>query len=217
MTFALGVLVSLLASVGMRSRLKSEADALTTGLPVDFGLKVGFTMSTDFGAVLMCDDKVVAEGYDHRQTFLKWIKMNAKTLSAQFPDVKEYGISAVTWTYSASEIYINAWEDPKKEVVLGFKVGMTGVGSLNPETTWARSQYSTGWSRYDDQKRVVFFTGVKIKFGWLGLAEEREPHWRGSGEDFLAETGDGRVAEVLVEYIGDNWDDIMEDEEQEED
>ena len=198
-------------------KFETEAGSLVAALPVDCDFKFQYSTSTDFGAVLMCDDKVVAEGFDHRQPFLDWIKTNAKAILQRCPDVKEYGVTAVTWTYSASDIHINAWQDPQTRVVLGLKAGVDGIGGVGPETSWIRKQHSTGWESYNDQKRVVFFTGVKVRFRWFGQKQERESHWRGASDNFVAELGEGEVAEAEVEYFGENWEDIEDDGEETED
>ncbi|KAF1363164.1 hypothetical protein EJ07DRAFT_104752 [Lizonia empirigonia] len=83
-----------------------EVDALSLGLPVDIGGAVGYTTKTDFGAVLMCDDKVESQGFDERQPFSTWLKSNSKAVLAKWPDVKRHGIIATTWTYAAEKIYI---------------------------------------------------------------------------------------------------------------
>ncbi|KAF2263249.1 hypothetical protein CC78DRAFT_534135 [Lojkania enalia] len=185
--------------------LEAGVGATAFGLPVDVSCVLKYSTPGDFGAVLMCDSDVVSEGFDFRDPFLVWLKQNAKALFAKYPDVKKHGICAVTWTYSSTDIHINAWEGANNSVTVGFKLGVAGVANVGPQTTWLRGHSSSGWSAWTDQKRVVFFTGVKIGKGILGLKEQHEKGWRGE-ESFMVE-GDEDVDDyrVDVELFGDDW------------
>lgn len=196
--------------------LETEAGALALGLPVDVGGAIEYQSKTDFGAILMCDDAVVADGFDVRDPFLSWLKKNSAALLADFPDVKKHGVCIATWTYSAASVHVNAWQGAEQKVVVGFKVGATGVGSLGPETSWYRGHASSGWSHFvDGQKRVVFFSGVKVTYGVFGPREQAEKQWRGLRSDkFLVQRqgddgaeGESCVAEV--EIFGDDYDEVM--------
>ena len=193
-----------------RLKLKGEADALSLSLPVDVGGAVEYSTKTNFGAVLMCDDKVESRGFELRRPFLAWLKQNSKVLLGKWPDVGEHGVIAATWTYSAVKVYIHAWEDAGKTVAVGFKVGATGVGGAEPEVSWHRARANEGWSRWDDRKRVVFFTGVKVKYNVFGTWGQDERKWRGDNEDefLVPEIGGDRYAEAEVEYFGDDSGDI---------
>ncbi|KAH7071334.1 hypothetical protein BKA63DRAFT_517745 [Paraphoma chrysanthemicola] len=190
--------------------LGGEVDALSLGLPVDIGGAVEYSTATDFGAILMCDDKVESQGFDEREPFLDWLKRNSKAVLARWPDVKKYGVIATTWTYSASKIYIQVWNDASKTVTLGFKLGATGIGGLEPETSWHRAHATTGWSRWDDEKRVVFFTGVKIKYNLFGNHEQAEKKWRGdNNKEFLVLGLEGeQFATANVDHFGDSYEQI---------
>lgn len=103
-------------------KLEGDAEALSIGLPADIGGLVQYNTNTDFGAVLMCDDEVVIEGYDFRNPFLAWLKRNSKELLKNYPDLKKYGVCAVTWTYSSTNIHIKAWANAGTAVTLGFNL-----------------------------------------------------------------------------------------------
>jgi hypothetical protein len=124
--------------------LEGEASALAQGLPVDAKVAVKYKTSTDFGAILMCDEEAVVEGYDHRDPFRAWLKQNAPTLLTNYPTVKKHGIYVATLTYSSSDIHIEVWQNPQKEITLGFKAGVTGVGSVGPSVKWMRASSSDG-------------------------------------------------------------------------
>lgn len=199
-------------------KLEGDVDALGLGLPADIGGIVQFSTNTDFGAVLMCDNEVVAEGYDLRNPFLVWLKENSKALLKSYPDLKKHGVCAVTWTYSSTNIHINVWENAATTVTVGFKLGMTGVGHASPETSWVRRRSGSGWSNWSDQKRVVFFTGVKLAFSVFGSREVSEGRWRGAGDDFMVgELNSGEICEAKVEFVGDEWEQIKSDEYDDED
>jgi hypothetical protein len=184
--------------------------AASLGLPADVSGAVKYNTKADFGAILMCDDKVEAQGYELRTPFLSWLKSNSKALLQKWPDIEEHGVVAATWTYSATQIYIHVWEDSDKTVAIGFKVGATGVGDAHSDTSWHRSLSSDGWSRWDDHRRVVFFTGVKIAYNFFGAHEEREKHWRSHHvkESVVIDHERKKVIEAKVELFGDDWEDI---------
>jgi hypothetical protein len=201
-----------------RINLEGDLNGLSFGFPVDVGGVIHYSTKSDFGAVLMCDTEVVSEGYDFRSPFLQWIKKNSRTLLANYPDLKKHGVCAVTWTYSASDIHINAWTNSDNTVTVGFKLGAEGIGSANPEISWIRSQSSSGWMEWTGQKRVVFFTGVKMKYGLFGVRERPENEWRGEKDKFMI-TGleGGQSCEAEAEFFGDDWGDIDDHEDDEED
>ncbi|KAH6972077.1 hypothetical protein BKA56DRAFT_620646 [Ilyonectria sp. MPI-CAGE-AT-0026] len=197
-------------------KLEAEADALALGLQATVGGAIEYQSRVDFGAILMCDDAVVAEGFDVRDPFLAWIKKNSAALLAEFPDLQKHGIYIPTWTYSAAETHINAWEGVEHKIVLGFQVGATGVGNVGPGTSWSRGRASNGWSHYLDGKRVVFFSGVKVKYGMFGPREEVEKKWRGQPSDKflvhrLSDEDDGELESSLaeMEVLGDDYDVAM--------
>jgi hypothetical protein len=192
--------------------LSADIDTEALGLPDDIGGVVKYHTGADFGAVLMCDNEVVAEGYEIRNPFKEWLKENAKRLVKNHPDLRDYGVCVVTGTYSSTDIHITAWDNPHNEVALGFKTGATAIGSINPEISWLRGRSSSHWSAWDDQKRVLFFTGVKIKFSLFSVGEEREVERRGFGNKFIIhDLADGKSCEAVIELFGDPWKEVKKD------
>lgn len=182
--------------------LEAGIGAAALGLPLGVNGAVRYSITDGFGAVLMCDGDVVSEGFDFQDPFLVWLKRNAKVLFAKYPDAKKNGICAVTWTYSATDIHINTWEDAANSVMLGFEADMMGAGKLGPQTTWFRGHASSGWSEWTDQNRVIFFTGVQIKSSFLGATQQPEKGWRGE-ETFMVEGEDGDYHKAEVEVVTD--------------
>jgi hypothetical protein len=190
--------------------LGAEVDALSLGLPVDIGGAVEYSTQTDFGAILMCDDKVESQGFDERHPFLTWLKRNSKAVLARWPDVKKHGVIATTWTYTAEKIFIQVWNDASRTVTLGFSVGATGVGNVGPEISWHRAHGTAGWSRWEDGKHVVFFTGVRISYNLFGNHEQEEKKWRGDDNTEFSVMGlEGeQFATAKVDFFGDDYEDI---------
>ncbi|KAL2157884.1 hypothetical protein VTH06DRAFT_4937 [Thermothelomyces fergusii] len=192
--------------------LEAGAGAAALGLPVQVSGALEYSSSGDFGAVLMCDADVVSEGFDFRDPFSVWLRAHAGRLFARYPEAREHGLCAATWTYSSTDVHITAWHGTDKRVVVGFDADVAGAAKAGPKTTWHRGSSSVGWSSWTGQKRVVFFTGVKIRPGLFGVREQHESRWRGS-EFFFAD--DDKTQEryrVGLELIGDEWHQIMEDE-----
>lgn len=125
--------------------LGGEINAQSLGLPVGIAGAVQYSTNADFGAVLMCDDDVISEGYNFRNPFLDWLKKNSKNLLADYPDLKKHGVCATTWTYSASDIHINAWTNSATILTIGFVVDAEPVAQWNSEMSWVRSRSSSGW------------------------------------------------------------------------
>ncbi|KAK3377718.1 hypothetical protein B0H63DRAFT_524993 [Podospora didyma] len=193
--------------------LEAGAGAAVLGLPVDLGGALSFSTAGGAGAVLMCDDDVVSEGFDFRDPFLVWLKQNARLLFAKYPDLKKHGVCVATWTYSSEDIHISVWESGEHSVAVGFNVGVPGTGEAGPRTSWFRGHASSGWSAWTGQKRVVFFTGVKVRVGILGgTKEQREKDWRGGDQTFIVEDDKhGNDYKAEAELFGDDWYDISDD------
>ncbi|KAL8301079.1 hypothetical protein RB593_000061 [Gaeumannomyces tritici] len=187
--------------------LGTEVSGLATaGLPVDVGGAVRYSSSGGFGAVLLCGGDVVSEGFDFRDPFRAWIQRHAKALFAAYPDAKKHGLCAATWTYSSVDVGIATWEDSKGSAVVGFKVGVAGVAKVEPKVSWTRGASTGGWAVWKDQKRVVFFSGVRIKPGLFGSTREQpEKDWRGADDAFFVEDEEGGSYRVGVEEFGDDW------------
>jgi hypothetical protein len=130
-------------------------------------------------------------------------------LFAKYPDAKKHGLCAVTWAYSSTDVGITTWERAEGSVTVGFEVGAAGVAKVGPNVSWVRGASSSGWSTWKDQKRVVFFAGVKIKAGLFGsMREEHETNWRGADDAFVVEDDENGPYMVGVEQFGDDWDRI---------
>ncbi|KAI0111164.1 hypothetical protein GGR51DRAFT_557571 [Nemania sp. FL0031] len=159
--------------------LEAGVDATALGLPFGVSGIVSYSTASGFGAILVCDKDIVSEGFDLRDPFLGWLKQNAKLLFSKYPDAKKHGICVATWTYSTTDIHISTWEGANNSVTVGCTIDAMGIGHAGPKTTWHRGHASSGWLNFTDQKRVTFFTGVKIKMGVFGTKEKPEPSWRG--------------------------------------
>lgn len=187
-------------------KLEAGVGAAAVGLPVEVGGVVKYSTAGGFGAVLLCGDEVVSEGFDFRDPFLAWLQRHAKVLFAEYPDAKKHGLCAVTWTYSSADVGITAWDNSEGNVTVGFDVGAAQVAKVGPEVSWVRGTSSSGWSTWKDQKRVVFFAGVRIKSGlFRSVREEPETNWRGAGDAFVVEDDENGPYLVSVEEFGDDW------------
>src|SRR5450432_226518 len=133
---------------GVEVKIEGEASALTAGLPIDASVAMKYSTSANFGAILMCDDKVVVECYDLKDPFRDWLNQNASKLLAKYPTLKERGLYVATTTYSSSDIHINVWHNSQDEITLGFKAGVTGIGGLGPSVHWMRGRTTHGCSHF---------------------------------------------------------------------
>jgi hypothetical protein len=185
---------------------KAGVSAASFGFPAEVEGCIEYSTSTEYGAVLLCHDKVAVEGYDNRDRFKQWLKKNAKLLLQKNPEIKDHGICAVMRTYSATDIYITAWDNPEQKVRLGFSVQVPEIGSLGPEKAWSRAHSgAAGRSWAEGEKRVVFFAGVKFSFwGFLGAHEARDQAFRGGEEDEfeMEDVEDGGSCMVHMEDWG---------------
>ncbi|KAI1127411.1 hypothetical protein F5Y10DRAFT_292800 [Nemania abortiva] len=189
--------------------LEAGVGATTLGLPIGVSGILKYGTTGGFGALLMCDGEVISEGFDFRNPFIVWLKRNAKVLFKRYPDLRKHGIYVATWTYSSENVHINVWGNGDHNVTVGFKVDVPQTVQAGPSTSWFRGRASSGWSAWTGQKRVVFFTGVKIKTCVLGIREQHEPAWRGSGQSFVVEgEEEGDDYEVDIQLVGDDWYDI---------
>ncbi|GAB1312086.1 hypothetical protein MFIFM68171_02296 [Madurella fahalii] len=188
--------------------LEAGVGATALGLPLDVGGVLQYSTSGDFGAVLMCDAEVVVEGFDFRDPFVVWLKRHAGQLFARYPEARKHGVCAVTWTYASADIHINTWQSADNRVVVGFDFAAAGIAKAGPKVAWHRGSAGSGWSTWAGQKRVIFFTGVKIRPGLFSLRTEHEARWRGGSEEvFLVDNTDGpeEAYEVGLEMFGDDW------------
>jgi hypothetical protein len=192
--------------------LENQFDPAAFGLPVpiNLGEVLQFSTKTDFGGVLVCSEDVVSEGFNRPQQFLEWLKHkpNMKLLLENYPELRTYGVTVATWTYSCNHSAITTWDNPENTVTVGFNVGLPGVMDVDNRVSWVRGRSATSdWCTYQDQKRVVIFTGVKIRFGTFRPRQELEAKWRGEGDDFVVAdpTNEAIEAEAEVEFFGDSF------------
>ncbi|WYZ36176.1 hypothetical protein EsH8_XI_000059 [Colletotrichum jinshuiense] len=186
--------------------LEAGLGAAAVGLPVEVGGVVRYSTAGGFGAVLLCGDEVISEGFDFRDPFLAWLQRHAKVLFAKYPDAKKHGLCVATWTYSSADVGITTWENSEGSVTVGFDVGAAGVAEVGPRLSWVRGASSSGWSTWKDQKRVIFFAGVKIKTGLFGsIREEPEKNWRGADDAFVVQDDENGPYTVSVEQFGGDW------------
>ncbi|KAF9774838.1 hypothetical protein IL306_007142 [Fusarium sp. DS 682] len=183
--------------------LEAGVGAAAMGVPVDVSGAVKYSTSKSFGAVLFCENDVVAEGFDLRQPFIAWLEENAKTLLKQYPDAKKNGFHAVTWTYSSTDIHISAQSGENNDTTVMFKVGVAGTGNVGPKASWVRGQSSSGWTEWTDQKRVLFFQGVHMRTNLFGMCRVANVSKKGT-KSFIIEGDEGEeTLEVDLEPVGD--------------
>ncbi|KAK8121520.1 hypothetical protein PG999_005640 [Apiospora kogelbergensis] len=191
---------------GTNVELEAGLGAAAVGVPAEVRGVVRYSTAGGFGAVLLCGDEVTSEGFDFRDPFLAWLQRHAKVLLTKYPDAKKHGLCAVTWTYSSTDIGITTWESSEGSVTVGCDVSAAEVAKVGPKVSWARGASSSGWSTWKDQKRVVFFAGVKIKTNLFGsIREESEKNWRGGGDAFVVSDDEDGPYTVSVEQFGDDW------------
>ncbi|KAK1465045.1 hypothetical protein CMEL01_12400 [Colletotrichum melonis] len=158
--------------------LEAGVGGAAVGLPVEVAGVFKYSTAGSFGAVLLCGDEIMSEGFDFRDPFLAWLQIHAKVLFA----------------------------NSKGSATVGCDVGAADVAKVGPKVSWVRGASSSGWSTWKDQKRVVFFAGVKIKTGFFGsLREESEKNWRGGDEAFIVDDDENGTYTVSVEQFGDDW------------
>ncbi|KAI1744740.1 hypothetical protein F4680DRAFT_468615 [Xylaria scruposa] len=172
------------------------ADASSFGFPLDTDGAVSYTTARGFGAVLVCDGDVISEGFDYRDSFRVWLQLNASLLFSRYPDTKKHGVCVATWTYWTKNIHISAWEGGANSATVGY----TGAGRERHERTWHCGHANTGWSTYTDQKRVIFFAGVKIYL----VTKEMEEIFRGDRFTF-GEESEGEYSLVEIVNFGEDW------------
>ncbi|PLB37619.1 uncharacterized protein BDW47DRAFT_131892 [Aspergillus candidus] len=104
--------------------------------------------------------------------FRVWCKENSRMILRQWPDVRERGLVIVTSTYSTDFAMLNAWTDTAKELSVGFRAGVVGIGELGPSCTWYTANGESGWvsvaAGEADEKKVVFFGGLCFRYRRLG-------------------------------------------------
>ncbi|KAK6834168.1 hypothetical protein PG987_008862 [Apiospora arundinis] len=161
--------------------LKSQADAVAMGLPVDVGGVVEYVTEASFGSVLMCDDEVEVECFSQRDNLVRWLEENHQAILKLHRDVKDHGIYAVRTTTSAKHVSIRSWSGAGQKISVGYKLGASGIGNSTSEVSYYLANHGVGWRQFHGEKRVVFFSGVKFRYNWLGKGREdrSEPAFSG--------------------------------------
>lgn len=162
-----------------KTSLKAGASAAPAGIPAHASTLYDYTSSTEFGAILVCPEKVHQEGYYHRDPFKKWAQANAEAILKAQPDAKTDGFWVVTTTFSTTDVWTNAWTSKGTHVSLAFKVDVVGAGEIAPAGEFYRADSASGWNHNKaegEEKLVVFFSGLHFKYRWLpfGLISLRE-------------------------------------------
>jgi hypothetical protein len=195
----------------------SDVDVTSLGLPASVGAAYEYSSESNFGAVLMCDGDVIVEGYDVRKPFERWVRENKEAL-AKIDELRVHGVVVSTWTFSSESVHLNVWQNSENSVKVGVKAGAAGVAKADAGAEWVRGRSGSSWTDWTDGKRVVFFTGVKCVYKWLGrMSTEPESNWRG-GEKFMIWDPESQDAyEGEVDFFGRDLAEIENESDDDED
>jgi hypothetical protein len=127
------------------TRFEAGASGAIAGVPADASMLLTYSHSSDFGAVLLCPGDILNEGYRQKSPFRKWASENAKNILECCPDVKQHGLFVVTSTWLTTDVSTTAWRDPSKQINIGVKIGVPGIGKLGPSYEYYRAQSSGSW------------------------------------------------------------------------
>ncbi|KAH7186865.1 hypothetical protein DER44DRAFT_801870 [Fusarium oxysporum] len=185
--------------------LDAAVNGTSFGFPASVGVVTEYRTKTDFGAVLMCDSDVIVEGYDVRKPFERWVRENKVTLS-KVEELRRHGIVCSTWTYSSESVHLTVWQNSENTVTVGCTAGAQGIASASAGRTWFRGRSGSSWTDWSDGKRVVFFTGIKCVYTWLGrMKTEPEGNWRGGDEFIVWDPDTWDCFEGEIESFGKDW------------
>ncbi|PLN86834.1 hypothetical protein BDW42DRAFT_157821 [Aspergillus taichungensis] len=148
------------------------AGLIPAGIPADVGALYRYGNEGGFGAILMTQSPVTKEFVYGATAFRVWCKENSSTILRRWPDVRDRGLVIVTSTYATEFAMLNAWKDTAKELSVGFRAGVVGIGELGPSCTWYTAQGESGWvsvaAEDAEERKVVFFGGLYFKYRRLG-------------------------------------------------
>ncbi|KAJ6002594.1 hypothetical protein N7451_005141 [Penicillium sp. IBT 35674x] len=149
--------------------LEVGASALIpAGIPVDIGALYRYSNNDGFGAILMTESPVIRDLIYGTTTFRLWCKENSEAILQKWPDVREHGLVIVTSTYRTRLAKVNAWAQQGKEISVGFRGGVVGIGEIAPSSTWYTSHEEAGWVSSEatepGESKVVFFGGLYFKY-----------------------------------------------------
>ncbi|KFG77488.1 hypothetical protein MANI_025027 [Metarhizium anisopliae] len=186
------------------SKAKAEA-GVAAGIPVDFSTLLEYRATEGFAAVLLCGDAVKLTMYPHKYPFRRWAKDNAQRILQMCGDVAKHGFYVMTTTWSAQDIYINAWANRANSVTIGVKGSVPQAGTVSGSVQYHRGGAVGGWHQHKavgDERRILFFGGLYFKFRRLrkSFREVAQEKWNGTlgdheGGIFLVENG-GEAYEV---------------------
>ena len=146
----------------MSDAVRSEA---LTGLPVDAKLHVGYSTSSDFGAVLLSSSPILRDAFYYKAPFRAWMRENASNL-LQGPlaeDIEEHGLFVVTQTHATRKCALTAWRSSEKSIYFGFGAGTMGLAEIDPKVGWYAGRSESGWDIYEaegDELEVIFAGGL---------------------------------------------------------
>jgi hypothetical protein len=99
--------------------------------------------------MLLTSPHVSVERLYDQSIYIDWAKKNVAGLFQLYPDAKKNGFYIVTSTYNTHRCATVAWSDPNKQVVLGFKANVAGLGELAPSSEWYLSKQSEGVNYFE--------------------------------------------------------------------
>jgi hypothetical protein len=99
--------------------------------------------------MLLTSPSVSVERLYDESTYIDWAKKNVAGLFKLYPDAKKNGFYIMTSTYNTRRCATVAWSDPNKQVVLGFKTDVAGLGELTPSSEWYLSKQSEGVNYFE--------------------------------------------------------------------
>jgi hypothetical protein len=129
-----------------KTGLKAGASSAPAGIPADASVLFDYQSSTDFGAILVCPETVVQEGFYHQEPFRKWAFDNATAILKAKPDAKTNGFWVVTTTDSTTDVWTNAWTSKDTQVSIAFKVDAVSAGEIAPSGEFYRADSASGWN-----------------------------------------------------------------------
>ncbi|KAJ6004630.1 hypothetical protein N7540_012999 [Penicillium herquei] len=154
-----------------QKKIKLEAGVsalIPAGIPIDIGALYRYSNEGGFGAILMTESPVTKDLVYGTTTFRLWCKENSEEILRKWPDVRDHGLVIVTSIYRTRMAKLNAWADKGKEISVGFRAGVVGIGEVAPSSTWYTSHEESGWvsaeAKQPDESKVVFFGGLHFKY-----------------------------------------------------
>jgi len=130
------------------------------GVPVEGSIQFSLSNGSSFGAVLVTESPVKKETYYGPETpWGEWVSANTEALMKSYKrEIKDYGLWIVTKIYSTKMAYISVLQNSKRNVELGFKAEVGGIGKINPHGGWQADRSSSGWFKYPSKVRETLFS-----------------------------------------------------------